>query len=83
MNPNNETDTRALEVKLGRVPSDLVLAIQERRAPLRLVVKHLEAARERAGYAETPRLLKAIRRVLKSAAGARRNLDNRLSRALF
>lgn len=41
MNPNNETDTRALEVKLGRVPSDLVLAIQERRAALRLVIKYL------------------------------------------
>ena len=83
MNPNNENEPRTLEVRLGSVPSDRVLAIQGRRAVLRLVIRHLEAAREQAGYTETPRLLKAIRRALKSADGARRNLDNRLSRALL
>ena len=83
MNPNHETDAGALEVRLGSVPSDRVLAIQGRRAMLRLVIKHLEVARDQAAYTETPRLLKAIRRTLKSADGARRNLDNRLSRALL
>jgi hypothetical protein len=60
--------------------TDEAQAIQHRRIVLRLVVSHLQAARDQAGFAQTPRLVLAIRRALKSADGARRHLDGKLSR---
>lgn len=41
-------------------------------------IEALKLARDKARYADCPQLLKAIRKALKSADGARRHVDRRL-----
>jgi hypothetical protein len=78
---NASTNARPGNDPALKLPLDLELqAIQLQRVALKLAISHLEAAREQAGFAATPRLVAAIRRALKSADGARRHMEGKLAR---